>query len=397
MQLRHGLVLACSLISLGACGRIGYETIASSTAVRDASDSALSPLDGGSADAPSGTTDTFKGYGDPGQAPGTLSLYVGTSTRGFDDGPVATATLNHAFGLLWTPKGLYIADSTNAAVRLLKPTGQVDTIVGRAGPGFQDGPTATAKLSYPVSLALDAQGRLLMADEHNHAIRRLNANGTLETIAGTGVAGFKDGTAALAQFNSPRALLLDKDGSLLIADKDNGLIRRLRDGLVSVVCGRPGESHAVVDGDCASTAKLEFPTNLSFDSNGDLLVCEWAPNVIRRITPAGEASTWAGKNNVRGYVDSVPSETVLSRPTATVPDPVRGGIWIIEQEGGHRIRYFNGTTIAVVAGPATSAFVQAVHKEGANPTFAFPETAILDPEGCLLLAEGVPLISRYCP
>lgn len=119
--------------------------------------------------------------------------------------------------------------------------------------------------------------------------------------------------------------------------------------------------------------------------------------MIRRITPAGQASTWAGKNNVRGFADGVPSQTIFSRPTAAIRDAVRGGIWIVEQEGGHRIRYFDGTTISVVAGPATSDFVQALHTEGANPRLAFPETAILDPAGCLLLPEGVALISRYCP
>lgn len=218
MPARHGsFPAACLLIVVSGCGRLGYETVASSANVRDASD-VPQPHDGGSLldvamalqDANvTPTVDASAGYVDAAQTPGTLSRYLGTGTRGFDDGPAQTATLAQAFGLLLTPQGLYIADSVNAAIRLFKPNGQLETIIGSAGPGLQDGPRQNAKLRYPVSLAQDSQGRLLIADERNHAIRRLNLDGMVETIAGTGVAGFKDGPAAQAQFNSPRALLID--------------------------------------------------------------------------------------------------------------------------------------------------------------------------------------------
>lgn len=429
-------VLVCGLALGVACGRVGYEVVEAplaGDAARSGSDGSglpdaaapdaevpdSGPVDAG-ADRPERVDppdadgmrepDTAPGPADArdagadgiprpdpfgAQPPGTSYAIVGTTVNGFSDGDRREATLGQPFAVLWTARGLYIADAGNAAIRFMDWQGRVTTLFGRSGPGFADGDAQTAQLRYPVALLEDVQGRVLVADERNHAIRRIEPDGRLVTLLG-GTRGYLDGPEGMARFNSPRDLVLAPDGAVLIADKDNWLIRRWHAGQVTLVCGQPGQ-RGTTDGDCAVEARLNLPVDLELLPGGGLLVCEWGTNVIRRLTPDGRLSTWSGRVGVRGYADGLPAEAVFSRPAELVWDAARGGLWLLEQEGAHRIRFFDGQRFTVRAGPATADFVQPMHVEGPDPRFHFPESLALDPWGCLTVVEARSVLSRYCP
>ncbi len=154
------------------------------------------------------------GGGNAGQAgssqalPTGVTTLAGTGVQGFDNGPAASATFRQPMSVLSTPEGFYVADSGNAAVRLIAPDGTVSTVVGFAGSGFVDGPLLTAQLKHPSALARDSQGRILVADDWNHAIRRIEKNGTLSTVVGDGTAGYREGKGAGAQFREPQGMWL---------------------------------------------------------------------------------------------------------------------------------------------------------------------------------------------
>ena len=120
------------------------------------------------------------------------------------------------------------------------PAQQVTTIAGQMDiGGWQDGPTNSALFKNPHGLARDAAGNLYVADRFNHVIRMVSTTGEVSTYAGqAGISGAADGSAGEATFNEPWGLNIGIDGSLLVADTRNNLIRRISpEGEVSTLAG----------------------------------------------------------------------------------------------------------------------------------------------------------------
>ncbi len=150
-------------------------------------------------------------------------------------------------------------------------------------------PATQAKLNLPLAVAVRTNGDVLIADSGNHRIRRVNAMGTINTIAGNGTQGFSgDGMAAtLAQFNFPWALAIDGMDNLLIADFNNARIRRV-DGMSMIITtvvgtGAPGFGG---DGGPASMAAISDPRAVVIDGMGNLYVSDSGNNRIRKTVPA---------------------------------------------------------------------------------------------------------------
>lgn len=157
----------------------------------------------------------------------SVSTFAGAPQAGSEDGSVATARFSGPRGLAFGANGvLYVADTGNHTIRRVSG-GVVTTIAGKAGEaGYADG--TDGRLSMPTGIAVDQAENVYIADTGNHVIRRLRNDGVLETIAGTpGVAGFADGDGASARFNGPVGLLIANDGSLIVADTSNHVIRRI--------------------------------------------------------------------------------------------------------------------------------------------------------------------------
>ena len=153
----------------------------------------------------------------------------GAGLAGSQDGLGPAARFNAPRGLAAAPDGsVYVADSGNHTIRRITPDGVVTTVAGEAGvSGSNDGPALQAHLNTPSGIDVDAEGEIVIADTGNHVIRMLTSDGMLVTIAGApGVAGFADGNGDQARFNGPVGLRITPDGSILIADTSNNLIRR---------------------------------------------------------------------------------------------------------------------------------------------------------------------------
>ncbi|MDE2965547.1 MAG: serine/threonine protein kinase, partial [Acidobacteriota bacterium] len=146
-----------------------------------------------------------------------------------DDSPAVQAQLNSPAGVAADTAGnLYIADTANGRIRRVNARGTITTVAG-GGSGGDGGPAVQAQLDGPTAVALDSTGSLYIADTGNSSIRRVDTRGTITTIAGTGEGGFSGdgGPAVQAQLNGPTAVALDSAGNLYIADTGNSSIRRV--------------------------------------------------------------------------------------------------------------------------------------------------------------------------
>ena len=260
----------------------------------------------------------------------------------------SAALFNQPSGLATDAGGnIYVADTLNHRIRKIAPDGTASTFAGTGVAGFADGPAAVAQFNQPMGLAMSASGVLFVSDSQNHRIRAINAAGDVATYSGLGTAGFTDGIAAAARFNSPAGLASDGGGALYVADSQNHRIRRVAtDGSVSTVAG----TGVAGSGNGAGTvAKFNTPVGVALDSTGLIYVTEAASHAIRKIAPDGFTSVYAGSAGAAGWVDASGAAARFANPVGLAVGP--GNVLYVADKGNHRIRTVKpGGIVVTVAG-----------------------------------------------
>jgi sugar lactone lactonase YvrE len=229
---------------------------------------------------------------------GTISRFAGSYEPGSsgDGGPAGSAQLREPNGIAVGPDGaVYIADSGENRVRRVDTDGTITTVAGTGAGDFGgDGGQATeAHLHWPSGLAVAPDGTLYIADTDNHRIRRIDTDGTITTVAGTGEEGFtSDGVAATdAALHGPQAVAVDPDGIVYIADTGNHRIRRIdTDGTITTVAGT-GEEGDHGEGGAATNASLAMPQGIVFAPDGTLYIADTGNDRLCRIAPNGTITT----------------------------------------------------------------------------------------------------------
>jgi uncharacterized protein (TIGR03437 family) len=207
-----------------------------------------------------------------------------------DGGAPLNAQLNGPSAVALDAAGnLYIADTGNDLVRKVSfSANTIMTIAGTGGTSFSgDGlPAVDASLHAPRGLAFDAAGNLYIADSGNHAIRKVNATTQIiSTVAGNGTLGFIDNVAATsAQLNYPLGVTFDSAGSMYIADSQNFRIRKVTNGIMTTIAGT-GEPGYGGDGLYSTSSLFNFPASVVVDSSGNVYVGDSGNNVVRKLTP----------------------------------------------------------------------------------------------------------------
>jgi len=251
---------------------------------------------------------------------GSVTTLAGTpGIQGLQNGPGATAVFNSPHDTAVQPDGsvVYVADYANQRIRAVAADGTVTTLAGSGAQGGADGPVATASFDLPRGLALSGPNILYVAELNGRRIREINLQtGTVDTVAGTGVAGNADGAALAATFASPADIAVDPgadltvatDDTIYIADANNNAVRMLSrtSGQVTTLVGQFGSA----DG-AAATAGFTLPMGVALINNTDLFVTDSGNHTIRRInlgvanTDPTYVVTVAGTVGAAGMADGV--------------------------------------------------------------------------------------------
>ena len=325
-------------------------------------------------------------------APGDITTVAGTGVGGFsgDGGPAAAARINGPRGVTWMPGGGFLfADLGNSRVRRVYPDGNIATVAGTGTNGYSgDGGQATAaRLNNVHGVAALPEGAFLIDDTRNNRIRRVAPDGTIATVAGSGVQGYSgdSGPATAARINDPRGIAAMPDGGFLIADSGNHRVRRVSPtGTITTVAGTgtPGYSG---DGGMATKAMLNLPFGVSPTADGGFLIADNTNNRVRRVSPDGKITTVAGDGSGGYSGDGGPALGAGVRPAA-VTSTDDGGFLIADNQA-NRVRHVSlAGTITTVAGTgaATSG------GDGGPATDAGiygPRGVATRPDGDLLIAE----------
>ena len=260
-------------------------------------------------------------------ASGIITTIAGTGAARFsgDGGPAASAAIKQAEGVAVDSRGnIYVSDTGNNRIRMIDATGIIKTVAGTGAAGFagDGGPAISAKLNRPVGIALDAAGKLYIADCYNQRVRVVSSGGGITTLAGDGMPGLSGdgGHAMSASLRFPSGVSVTAAGTVYIADWHNQGVRVVNtSGTINTLAGT-GVAGFYGDGAAAGHAGLRYPFGLTTDSKGNIFIADSKNNRVRMI----EGPSYA-------------------LPVSTITSPVTAG------------KAFAGTSGLTVAGTASAA------------------------------------------
>jgi uncharacterized protein (TIGR03437 family) len=307
---------------------------------------------------------------------GNISTIAGNGTAGFGgDGAAGNlANITDVHGIAADGNGnVYISDTLNFRIRKIDSNGIITTFAGNGTRAYAgDGGTAlAASLWYPGGLAIDGSGNLYVADYGSFTVRKIAADGSITTVAGTGTWGNSGdgGSATKATLAFPTSLTLDSAGNLYIGDVGNNNIRKIgKDGNISTVVSNV------------------TPQGLGIDTAGNFYFVDGLSSSVRKILPGGGIVMIAG-NGLPGYSGDggTASLALLNQPAGLSMSP-DGSIYVADT-GNQIIRQLVPVSNSVgvedaassLAGPIAPGEILALFGSGLGP--AVPVQFTLDANG----------------
>jgi uncharacterized protein (TIGR03437 family) len=290
----------------------------------------------------------------------TISTVAGKGDNGYfgDTGQATSAGLSYPQGVAVDTQGnIYIADSPNHGIRKVASGGIITTVAGGSFAAYDGdgGPATSAHINFPQGIAVDAAGNFYFSDSGNLRIRKVTTDGKITTIAGNGSLGYQgDGVAALnAFFGDPAALAVDKLGNLYVADTDNGMIRKIDlNGIITTVAGT-GTNGYSGDGGSATKAMLNHPKGVAVDSNGLVYIADTYNSRIRVVSTNGTISTIAGNGYLGESVqEGGPALNAILKFPAAVAVTTDGRVYVADTQN-NKIRLLTPKAAAAPTAPPT--------------------------------------------
>ena|GEM_PF-1059751 len=283
-----------------------------------------------------------------------VSTFAGLAiVRGTVDGPANDARFFLPADTAVDSVGnIFVADQR--VIRKITPSGDVTTFAGSASsnPASIDGTGTDARFTGVYGLAIDASDNIYVADQGNNNIRKITPDAVVTTIAGMAFApGSDDGTGTAARFNQPSKIAIHPiDGDLYVTDYVNHTIRKVTPaGVVTTFAGTAGQQGDTDD--TGSAARFRFPLGIAFDSGGTMYVTDYGNDTIRKITtPGAVVTTLAGTPGMWGWGDGTGAGAGFGSPSSIAFD----GTSLYVTDNGTMIR--NVTTGGVVTTVAGSFF-----------------------------------------
>ncbi|MCF8721587.1 NHL domain-containing protein [Nitrospina gracilis] len=257
-----------------------------------------------------------------------------------------TVSISLVDGIAVAPNGdVYISRRSHNIVSKIDKNGMLTNVVGTGVSGYSgdNGPASQATLKVPAGLTFDKEGNLYIADRENHVVRKVDTSGTITTYAGTGEAGYSgdNGPATQAKLNLPSDMAVDGQGNLFISDRSNNVIRKVdRNGTITTYAGTGNEGY---NGDNmpALRTNLDKPFGLAVDKQGNLYIADRGNNRVRKVdAESGLMTTIAGDGGFFFIGDNGPAyRASIAGPTDVAVDD-EGNVYIADRNN-NRIRKVN--------------------------------------------------------
>lgn len=288
-----------------------------------------------------------------------IATTAGNGSYGYsgDNGSAVAAQIDTAYGVAMDAHGyIYIADSRNQRVRKIA-NGTIATVAGTGVEGFSgDGSLAiSAQLDSPRDVAVDTAGNLYIADTGNCRIRMVTPSGIISTVAGDGTANFSGdgGPASAAELSYPSGLATDTAGNLYIADSWNYRVREISNGNIQTIAGN-GSYGPFGDGGPATAASLGLIQSLTVDALGNVYLSDSYNHIVRKVASGGGISTVVG-GGFGPAVDGGSAQTAnLEFPKGIAIDSKNN--LFISDSLNYRIREVSNGVIATAAGSGTPGY-----------------------------------------
>lgn len=312
----------------------------------------------------------------------TVSTLAGTGNEGFLDGEGTSAKFNWPNNVAVDKAGnVYVTDVGNDSIRKITPAGVVSTLAGTGKPGFTNGYCADARFQGPHGIAVDSADVVYVADTYNSTIRKITAAGIVSNLAGTKRKGFVNGPVIYAKFNEPTGVAVDDLGMVYVADLDNHSIRKITPaGVVSTFAGTGTIGFTNGPG---SQATFHFPYGIAVDSGGNVYVADARNHAIRKITKAGVASTLAGTGQP-GFSNGPGHKATFHRPHGVAVDEV-GNVYVADVDNHSIRRITPGGNVSTLAGTGQPGLSNG---PGTNAKFNEPISVTVDAAGHLYVADA---------
>ena len=275
---------------------------------------------------------------------------------------------------------VFVVDRSNHKIREITTTGDVTTFAGSGAIGSADGIGTAASFKYPDGAVFNSQNTLFVSDQSNHKIRKITPNGTVSTFAGSGTIGSANGVGTAASFYYPAGIAVDAADNLYVADYGNNKIRKITpDGTVTTFAGTGVAGTA--EGD-VSTAQFNGATGVCVDSFGNVFVADYYNNKIREIDTLGNVSTFAGSGAI-GSADGIGTAASFYYPAIVAVDTANN-LYITDEEN-HKIRKIttNGTVSTLAGNGAPGA------NDGVSTAaqFNFPTGVAIDDSNTVFVCD----------
>ena len=295
----------------------------------------------------------------------TISTFAGRNGMFADGYPAVNAEMSQVSNICTDVAGnVYLADISNERIRKISPSGIITTAAGsgisRSGASNvgDGGPATAAGFYYPSAVAVDAAGNMYICEQGNQRIRKVNTTGIISTIAGNGTFGYTGdgGPATSSELSDPTGIAVDRHGNIFICDNNNHCIRKIdTNGTIHTIAGTgtPGFNGNNI---AATSAQLAFPDDVAVDTMGNVFISDQGTNTIRYVDTNGIIHLYAGSGNSGFSGDGgIATNAKLADPRGIKVDNY-GNLYIADY-GNNRIRMVNANhIIQTIAGSGTPGF-----------------------------------------
>ena len=274
---------------------------------------------------------------------------------------------------------IFVADYGNNLIRKIAPGGIVTTFAGSGNAGYIDGTGTLASFTQPTGIAIDASGNLFIADAGDNLIREISPAAAVTTIAGSDSTGSVNAAGTASSFFDPMGVAVDAHDNIYVADAGNNMIRLIsQGGNVTTFAGTLNTGTSTV------LSPFNNPTGVAVDAGGNVFVANFLYSTIMKISPGGVVSTYAGIDTLKGSANGPAASATFYYPNSVAVDAA-GNVYVSDGVNNLIRKISPDGTVSTLAG---SGLAGSVDGTGTAASFNYPAGLTVDAGGNVYVADS---------